>query len=130
MTFSDITKNIKSFFVSLYEKITAYIQENKKLSIMIGSLLGVIIVTLIILIIALNKPKAENKLKPQLILTEDLILPEGPELKNEYNISRQAKDSWSEKEADEWFTIPGTRDIESLGKANDGIISEILGAAP
>ena len=64
------------------------------------------------------------------MLTEELLIPEGPELHKDYNISRETKEKWDDEQADTWFEVPTEKDINSLEKANDNIILEITGAAP
>ena len=63
-------------------------------------------------------------------LTEPLSIPDGPELPKDYTASRNPKDKWSQEEAEEWFTLPSQKEIDSLSKANDNLINEITGAAP
>ena len=64
------------------------------------------------------------------MLTETLLIPDGPEIHKDYNISRQTQEKWNEEQAEECFEKPSERDINSLEKANDNIIQEITGAAP
>ena len=130
--------DIKSFFANLKEKIISlfklikdYCSENKRNAILFASL-GASILLLIILLICLPKGKKKNKdITPkEIVLTENLLVPDGPEIHRDYNISRQTKDKWDDEQTEEWFTIPTQKDIESLEKANDNIINEITGAAP
>jgi len=131
MDFNELWENTKSTAVSIWEKVVDFFEENKRNAIIVAALVVVILVSLIVLICISAKPKVKNgNLKPELVLSEEMMVPEGPELNNDYNVSREPKDSWSEEEADQWFSIPTNKDIDSLGKANDGLITEILGAAP
>ena len=87
--------------------------------------------SLIILACVLPHGKKKNKEEVRnVVLTETLLIPDGPELQRDYNISRETKEKWSDEQADLWFEVPTEKDINSLEKANDNIISEITGAAP
>ena len=124
-------KNLKEKIVSLFQLIADYCRDNKRNAILFASL-GACILLLLILLICLPKGKKKDKASApkEIVLTQDLLVPDGPEIHRDYNISRQTKDKWDNEQADEWFTVPGQRDIDSLEKANDNIISEITGAAP
>ncbi|MCQ2575838.1 MAG: hypothetical protein MJ162_03770 [Treponema sp.] len=131
MDFNELWENTKNTAASIWERIVDFFEENRRNAIIVAALIVVILVSLIVLICVSSQPKNKNgNLKPELILSEEMMVPEGPELHNEYKVSREPKDSWSDKEADEWFSVPSNKDVESLGKANDGLITEILGAAP
>ena len=131
MSFKEFLEKIKNVFISLYEKVVDYCRENKKQAIIIGSLILFILILLILLLIfAGKKPAKLPHVETKLELTETPLVPKGPEVQEDYSISRNPKEKWTEEEADQWFTIPSSNDIDSLGKTNDGIISEILGAAP
>ena len=130
MDFKGFIENLKEKIVSLYELVRDYCQENKRNAILFASL-GVSVILLIILLLCIPHSKKQKAASPkEIVLTEDLLIPDGPELHRDYNISRQTKDKWTDEQAEEWFTIPGQKDIESLEKANDNIIIEITGAAP
>ena len=130
MDFKGFFENLKEKIVSLYELIRDYCSENKRNAILIGSLL-VLILLLLILLICIPKKKETNALQEKpVVLTETLLIPDGPEINRDYNISRQTKEKWDEEQAEEWFEKPSEYDIESLEKANDNIILEITGAAP
>ena len=123
-------ENLKEKIISLYELIRDYCSENKRNAILIGSL---IILVLLLLILLLCLPKKKKKTEVQekpVVLTETLLIPDGPELQRDYNISRKTQEKWDEEQADTWFEKPTERDIESLEKANDNIILDITGAAP
>ena len=94
--------------------------------------LGACILLLLILLICLPKGKKKDKAEAprEIVLTQDLLIPNGPEFDKDYNISRQTKDKWTDEQTEEWFVIPTEKDIQSLEKANDNIVSDITGAAP
>ena len=123
-------EKVKEKIVSLFELIRDYCQENRRNAILFASL-GVSVLLLIILLLCIPKKKESQQVaeKP-LVLTENLLIPDGPELQRDYNISRKTQEKWDEEQADTWFEKPTERDIESLEKANDNIILDITGAAP
>lgn len=130
MDFKSFFENIKEKIVSLFELIKDYCSENKRNAILFGTL-GASIILLIILLCCIpkNNKKSEESEKP-VVLTETLLIPDGPEINRDYNISRQTQDKWTDEQADVWFEKPTEKDIESLEKANDNIIRDITGAAP
>ena len=123
-------ENLKEKIISLYQTIVDYCRDNKRNAILFASL-GVCIILLIILLACLpHKKKDKNPAQKEIVVTEEFLIPDGPELHQDYNISRQTKEKWSDEQADTWFQIPGQKDIDSSEKANDNIINEITGAAP
>ncbi|MBQ1711504.1 MAG: hypothetical protein II032_10345 [Treponema sp.] len=128
----EFLEKIKDIFIDLKDKLLEFYEENKKLSIIILSSIIVILICLILLIALVSKKDKEPKKVPgqELVLTEKLVVPNGPELPRDYNTSRQTKDKWTDQEAQQWFTIPGDKEIEALSKSNDNLINEIIGAAP
>ena len=130
MDFKGFFENLKEKIVSLYELIRDYCTENKRNAILIGSLLVLLLILLILLICIPKTKKTDSVQEKPVVLTETLLIPDGPELQRDYNISRKTQEKWNEEQADEWFEKPTERDIESLEKANDNIIRDITGAAP
>lgn len=132
MIFSEITQNISDFFVSLKDKIIQLYEENKKLSLIVGLLIILILVCLILLICMLpgSKKTKKSSSQPPLVLTETLQIPQGPEMPENYNISRKTETSWSDEEAEPWFTIPSEKEINSLSQSNTKLINDLLGATP
>ena len=130
MDFKGFFENSKEKIVSLYELVKDYCSENKRNAILIGSLLVLLLLLIILLICIPKKKKNDGVQTKPVVLTETLLIPDGPELQRDYNISRKTQEKWDEQQADEWFEKPTERDIESLEKANDNIILDITGAAP
>ena len=130
MDFKGFFENLKEKIVSLYELVKDYCSENKRNAILIGSLLVLLLLLIILLICIPKKKKNDGVQTKPVVLTETLLIPDGPELQRDYNISRKTQEKWDEEQADEWFEKPTERDIESLEKANDNIILNITGAAP
>lgn len=119
---------------SLSEKLSELMETNKKLVFLFAGLIFAVLLCLILLVIALSKSdkKKDTKSIPQteILEVEEAVIPDGPKLPKDYNISRPAKDRWSDEEAEEWFTIPGENEVESLSFSNDKIVKDILEAAP
>jgi hypothetical protein len=131
MDFQGIIENIKETASSIFEKAREFYKENKKLSIIILSLVALLLLCLILLIAIAGKKKEPEVIPGTVLeLTEPLAVPDGPELPKDYTSSRTPKDKWTEEDAEEWFTVPSQNEIDSLSKANDKLINEITGAAP
>ena len=131
MDFKGIWEKIKEKLSPLVEKVREFYEENKMLSYIIAGLLALLLLCIILLIVLAGKKK-EPAIVPGTVLelTETLAVPDGPELPKDYTASRTPKDKWSEEDAQEWFTVPSQKEIDSLSKANDNLINEITGAAP
>ena len=131
MDFKGIWEKIKEKLTPLVEKVREFYEENKMLSYIIAGLVALLLLC-IILLIALTGKKKEPEVIPGTVLelTETLEIPDGPELPKDYTASRTPKEKWTSDEAEEWFTVPSQKEIDSLSKANDNLINEITGAAP
>lgn len=128
MKFSNFIENFKEKLHSLKETIINFYKENKKITLIITVLFCAILISIIILI---NYPKKEKNIEEQnIVLTEELIIPKGPELPKDYNINRKNKENWNKQDSEKWFTIPTEKEIEDLSKSNDKMIEEIIGVAP
>lgn len=128
MKFSNFIENFKKKLHSLKETIINLYKENKKITLIIAVLFFAILISIIILI---NYPKKEKNIEEQnIVLTEELIIPKGPELPKDYNINRKNKENWNKEDSEKWFTIPTEKEIEDLSKSNDKMIEEIIGVAP
>lgn len=130
MDFKELISDIKEKVISLWNKGKDFVLENKVLSLAIGGLVLVIIISVIILISAVSKPKKETTYQRDLTLTEELLIPPSPAVPDGYNLSRTTKDTWSEEETDVWFTTPSEKEIDDLSRANDRLVQDIIGAAP
>ena len=131
MDFQGILDNIKEKASSIFEKVREFYEENKMLSYIIAGLVALLLLCIILLCVIAGRKK-EPEIIPGTVLelTEPLAIPDGPELPKDYTASRTPKDKWSEEDAEEWFTVPTQKEIDSLSKANDNLINEITGAAP
>lgn len=132
MDFESIFSNIKETFSSLKEKMTMQFEENKKIFLLVAGLIILIFLCIILLICNLNTSKQKNTsfVTQPLVLTEELQIPQGPEMPESYTISRKTTSSWSDEEAEKWFTVPSRKEIDALSQSNENLINEILGATP
>lgn len=121
-------------FSTLVEKFRYLIEENKKQTIFVCSIL--IFMTLcgffVLLLSISQQEKKETKVINQknLVIDQELLIPNELTINNKYTHVRQKKEKWSEEEANEWFTVPDETEIEKLSQSNDKIVKDIIGAAP
>lgn len=121
-------------FSTLVEKFRYLIDENKKQTIFVCSIL--IFMTLcgffVLLLSTSQQEKKETKVINQknLVIDQELLIPNELTINNKYTHVRQKKEKWSEEEANEWFTVPDETEIEKLSQSNDKIVKDIIGAAP
>ena len=129
--FENTKETVSNFAEPLVEKVREFYEENKMISLIIAGLVSLLLLCIILLICIAGKKK-EPKVIPGTVLelTEPLAIPDVPEIPKDYTASRTPKEKWSEEDAEEWFTVPGQKEIDSLSKANDNLINEITGAAP
>lgn len=132
MELSSVFDTIKEKFTSLKEKVLDFYEENKITAVLIAGL-SIFVLLLIILLLCLlpsGKNKKSDYVNPPLKLSQELEIPQGPEMPNNYTISRENRASWEKEDAKEWFTIPGDKEINALSQTNENMINELLGAAP
>ena len=133
MDFSELFEKIKDKISEIVDTLTEWIEENKKLAILAGSLILVIFLCLILLAAAASSAK-KKKAKPveeeSLVINENLLIPNGPELPRDYTLSRQTKEKWTDEDVEPWFTLPSEKEINALSQSNDNMVNEIIKAAP
>lgn len=61
---------------------------------------------------------------------QPIVLPSSPEIADGYALSRTPQTKWTQEEEEKWFTAPDTNNLEDLKKANDSMMSDVIGAAP
>lgn len=133
MDIKEIINNIKNKTKSLFDKIIEFYEENKLISLIIIIIFVLIILLIMLLSFSISNAKAKKKnvvVKEELSLSEEVFLPGKTFHSDEYILSRTANEKWTEKEAEEWFFIPGDKEVESLSKTNETLINEILKATP
>ncbi|MBR5645767.1 MAG: hypothetical protein IKX23_03930 [Treponema sp.] len=102
----------------------------KIMLITLGVLILLLAITIICVISSGGKKEKPDYSRKKIVLTQEQLIPDGPEVQRDYNITRKEKDKWSKEEIEEWFTVPNANDIKSLQTADDNLISQILGVAP
>ena len=122
---------VKDKYLEIENNIVSWIQNNKKIAIILVSLLSIMLICIILLIsVSKGKKKPEKVYNEKLELSQELVVPNGPELPRDYTISRQSKEAWSDEEAEKWFSIPSATDIDGLSEVNNNIIDNILEGTP
>lgn len=114
-----------------FQEIKENILENKRRFLLLGfTFIFVILLIILVIVLANSHNKKTPEQKEKIILSEELLIPNGPEVQREYTITRQAKDTWTQEEADDWFTSPSEKDIQALEKSNENMILDLVEAAP
>lgn len=123
--------NVKEKFLEVTGFIVSWIKDNKKIAIILTSLLSIMLICIILLVSISGKDKKPKEVHTkELELSRELVIPNGPELPRDYTISRQPGEKWTDEEAEKWFSIPSETDISGLSKVNDNIINDILKEIP
>lgn len=120
---------------NIKERINNFLHENTKLTIAVS----IILITLVVLALIIGTiTESQNKVPKQIIFpdtipysaVEDFFEPKKENLTEEYYFSREQNSAWTDEEFNKWFTVPSNSTVEELGKANEKVADEILGAAP
>ena len=123
MTKDELIENIKDFFADT-SRLTKAI-----LAILIFFILSATI--LLLVNSAKGRKKPQRQLPPvEFTKDEEFIPPQSSTFTEDYYFSRTTGEKWDQEQVDQWFTIPGTATVEELGRDNDTLVQEILGAAP
>lgn len=119
-------------FDNLGDTVRDFIHEKPLISALIGIFVALFFAALIIILIQTSKPSAPAQTFRKDSFTADakLLIPAAPDPEKDYYPSRTIKNAWSEKDIEPWFTKPDEETLKNLEKANDAIISDIIGAAP
>lgn len=122
-----------NFFEIVKENLQNFLRENTKITAGITILLVVLAVFAFASGIFQEKKKQEIFVFPEQIpfsAVEDFFPPKDDSLTEDYYFSREQNSTWSKDEFDRWFSVPSKENVEALGKSNEKIANEILGAAP
>ena len=131
MDFKKTFTKTKEKIVTLVNKIIDFVKEDMRrtLIILISILIVILIILVIISVTKVSEKDKKNEAAP-IVLPQELIIPEGPQVKQDYTVSRQPEENWDIEETDNWFTVPSSKDVDDLSKANDNLILDVIGAAP
>ena len=122
-----------NFFENIKKNLQNFLRENTKITTGITILLIALAVFAFASGIFQEKKKQETFVFPEQIpfsAVEDFFPPKEDSLTEDYYFSREQNATWSKDEFDRWFSVPSKENVESLGKSNEKIANEILGAAP
>ena len=122
-----------NFFEIIKENLQNFLRENTKITAGITILLVALAVFAFASGIFQEKKKQETFVFPEQIpfsAVEDFFPPKEDSLTEDYYFSREQNSTWSKDEFDRWFSVPSKENVEALGKSNEKIANEILGAAP
>lgn len=119
-------------FNEILENIKFFLQENKKKTIFICSLLIFMTFCALIVLSISGKKKKLPPIEPQkeLVIDQKLLIPDGPVVPDGYITERKTQKNWSKEDIEKWFTTPTEQEIQKLSDTNDRTVSEIIGAAP
>lgn len=120
--FNDILDNVRDFY-----------SEKKVLAIIITTLIILFFLALIAFMIQSSKPqKTEPPASIEIPLQADqkILYPDGPSIPDGYALTREPKEKWTEEDAEEYFTMPDSKQLDKLESDNDKLVNEILGATP
>ena len=121
----EILKKLKELFSP--ENIVKAV---KNIYVMISAFV-ILVVLLLILIFSHNSEKSSKKsVLPAAALQDDLILPDEPGIKQEFQYYHLQKTKWSDEDAEKWFVKPNSQMMEELSNSNDKLITDVLEAAP
>ena len=121
----EILKKLKAIFST--ENIAKAL---KNIYIMISAFI-ILVIFLLILIFSRGSGKSSKKnILPSAALKDDLILPEEPGIKQEFQYYHLQKTKWNDEDAKKWFIKPNSQMIEELSNSNDKLINDVLEAAP
>ena len=117
---------------TLADKIRETVQEKPAVVFVSGALVLLALIALVIVLIktSTRKEKVEAPEAAPFELDAPLFIPDAPSFQQDYYPSRIPGKVWSGDDIEQWFTAPDEKTMQSLEKANDKIINDILGAAP
>ena len=119
-------------FETLGDTLRDFIHEKPLISALIGIFVLLFFAALVIIMIQTSKPAEPVQTFREEPFSADakLLIPSSPESEKDYYPSRTIKNAWEEKDIEPWFTKPDEETLKNLEKANDAIVSDIIGAAP
>ena len=116
-------------FKNSIEKIGDFLNEHRKIAL--GIIIGLAVLLLILIIgVAASGKKSSVPETISHNQEDPFMLPQNTTVTEDYYFSRTTGEKWDQEQTDQWFTIPGTATVEELGRDNDTLVQEILGAAP
>ena len=121
MNFSEIGDNIRDFF------------SQRQKALLISCVLIIFFCAALIAIILIPQKKevpSASFRSPPLEADQELLLPQGVSIPQEYAVSRQTNEKWTDSQVHEWLTLPDEEAVKKLSASNDSLIKSITEAAP
>lgn len=121
MDISELGENIKDFF------------SQRQKALLISSILAIFFCAALIALILIpqNKPTPSAAFRSEpLEADQELLLPQGVSIPQEYAVSRETEDKWKDSQVREWFLTPDSEAVKKLSASNDALIKNITEAAP
>ena len=119
--FSEIGGNIREFF------------SQRQKALLLSCVLIIFFCAALIAIILIPQkkevPSAAFRSEP-LEADQELLLPQGVSIPQEYAVSRQTNEKWTEGHIREWLSVPDEEAVKKLSASNDSLIKSITEAAP
>lgn len=114
-------------FESVKEKIQSFIEEKKRLLILIALpiMIFLLILTASLLFFGNNERKTANP-TDTFTLIDPLSLPDATEENVNYTVEREYKEKWDKNEAALYFHLPEETAKEKLRIQNEKLVNEIL----
>jgi hypothetical protein len=121
MDFSEIGDNIRDFF------------SQRQKALLLSCVLIIFFCAALIAIILIPQKKevpSASFRSPPLEADQELLLPQGVSIPQEYAVSRQTNEKWTDSQVHEWLTLPDEEAVKKLSASNDSLIKSITEAAP
>ncbi|MEE3410027.1 MAG: hypothetical protein VZQ47_04240 [Treponema sp.] len=119
--FSEIGGNIREFF------------SQRQKALLLSCVLIIFFCAALIAIILIPQkkevPSAAFRSEP-LEADQELLLPQGVSIPQEYAVSRQTNEKWTEGQIHEWLSVPDEEAVKKLSASNDSLVKSITEAAP
>lgn len=119
--FSEIGGNIREFFS---QRQKALLLSCVLIIFFCAALIGIILIPQ-----KKEVPSAAFRSEP-LEADQELLLPQGVSIPQEYAVSRQTNEKWTEGQIHEWLSVPDEEAVKKLSASNDSLIKSITEAAP
>ena len=118
-------------FDDIADRIRTTVQEKPAVFAASAGLTVLLLIAVIIVLVQTRPQKqAPAPQAPAFTADAPLFTPDAPAMAQDYYPSRIPGKVWSGEDIEEWFTLPDDSTIGELEKANDKIVSDIIGAAP
>ncbi len=119
--FSEIGDNIRDFF------------SQRQKALLVSCVLIIFFCAALVAIILIPQkkevPSAAFRSEP-LQADQELLLPQGVSIPQEYAVSRETTEKWNDSQVHEWLALPDEEAVKKLSASNDSLIKSVTEAAP